>query len=113
MNKKYILNLGLAFTLLYAGIGALVHPIDWVSFVPAWVNRFGLNEMTALHIHSIGEILLGILLLAKWKIKWVSLLTALDIAAIIIVNGFSHTVLLATFRDVGLLTMAIYLAVAD
>lgn len=113
MNKKYLLNLGLAFTLLYAGIAALVNSNDWVGFVPRWVTAFGFSRELSLHIHSVVEISLGLWLLSNFKVKWAALITALDIAAILVVNGFGGGILLITFRDVGLLFMAVYLAVAN
>ena len=113
MNKKYLINLGLAFTLIYAGISAFLYPNDWVGFVPQWVEKFGTSQLLALHIHSVVEIILGLWLLSNWKIKWAGIITALDIAAILLVNGFGRGIFLITFRDVGLLLMAIYLAVAQ
>lgn len=110
-NKKYLLNIGLAFTLLYAGIAAFVNPSDWVGFVPQWVGNFGLSRELALHTHSVVEILLGVWLLSNWKVRWAGLISALDILAILLATGFSGGILLITFRDVGLLFMAIYLAV--
>lgn len=110
-NKKYLLNIGLAFTLLYAGIMAFVNPSDWVGFVPQWVTSFGISRDLALHSHSVVEILLGVWLLSNWQVKWAGLVSALDILAILLATGFSNGILLITFRDVGLLFMAIYLAV--
>lgn len=112
MTKKYLLNLGLAFTLLYAGISALVTPSDWVGFVPAWVTSFGLSRELALHAHSAAEILLGAGLLFNYRVKIVAGLAALDMLAILLAGGFSASVFLITFRDVGLFLAALYLAVA-
>jgi len=112
-NKKYLLNIGLAFTLLYAGISAFINPFDWVGFVPMWVTKFGTSRELALHIHSVAEILLGVWLLSNFKVKWAGLVVALDMATILLANGFSKGILLITFRDIGLLFMAVYLAVAD
>jgi len=113
IDKKYLLNIGLAFTLLYAGIMAFVNPLDWVGFVPSWVTNFGLSRELALHTHSVVEILLGVWLLSNWKVKWAGWASALDIAIILLATGFSSGILLITFRDVGLLFMAAFLAVAN
>jgi uncharacterized membrane protein YphA (DoxX/SURF4 family) len=112
-NKKYILNVGLAFTLLFAGISIFLRPLDWIGFVPQWVENFGVSREFALQGHAVAEIVMGLWLLSNKKVRWVAVLAALDMASIIILNGFSHDMLLITFRDVGLLFMAIYLAVAD
>ena len=113
MNKKYILQVGLAFTLLFAGISSFLYPNDWVGFVPLFVEKFKVSQLMALHIHAVVEIILGLLLLTNWQLKLVALVAALDMAAILIVNGFGQGIFLITFRDVGLLGMAVYLAVAD
>lgn len=113
MNKKYILQIGLAFVLLYAGIAALLKPDDWIGFVPHWVTNFGTSRILALHLHSVAEVVLGVWLLINFKIKWAALLTALDIAAILVFAGLDSSVFIVTFRDVGLLLMAIYLFVAS
>ena len=112
-NKKYLLNIGLTFTLLFAGISILMRPLDWIGFVPQWVENFGVSRDFVLQGHALMEIILGLWLLTNKKVKWVAILAALDMASILIFNGFSHNMLLITFRDVGLLFMAIYLAVAD
>lgn len=113
MTKKYLLNLGLAFTLLYAGISSLISPGDWVGFVPAWVANFGLSRELALHAHSIVEILLGAGLIFNYRIKLLAGVVALDILALLVVNGFSASVFLVTFRDVGLFFAALFLAMTD
>ena len=110
-NKKYILNVGLAFTLLYAGINILLYPMDWIGFVPFWVSKFGVTREFALQSHAFGEIFLGAWLLSNYKVKWVAILVALDMLTIIVLNGSGS--LPITFRDVGLLFMAIYLAAAN
>ena len=111
MNKKYLINIGLSFTLLYAGINILRFPSDWIGFVPQWVTNFGVTREFALQSHAFGEIFLGLWLLSNYKVKWVALLAALDMASIIILNGTGA--LPITFRDIGLLFMAIYLIAAD
>jgi uncharacterized membrane protein YphA (DoxX/SURF4 family) len=111
MNKKmFLLRAGLAFTLLYAGIDSFFHTADWVWFVPKWAG-FGVFDLeTVLHIHAAFEIFLGLLLLLGRKLKWVGAVVAIDMAAIILANGLDRSYFLSTFRDVGLLCVAIYLS---
>lgn len=113
MNKTYILKIGLAFTLIYAGIDTLFHPYDWIGFVPTWTVVFGTSQTLALQAHSIFEALIGVLILTNWKSKWISIIVALDMTAILLVNGFGRNIFLVTFRDVGLLTIAIFLALSE
>ncbi len=113
MQKKYLLNIGLAFTLLYAGIDQILHPLDWVGFLPKWMPTFGQTLTAALLPHSVLAIVLGLWLLSNFQVRWAAAITALFFASIVLANGLSRDFLLITFRDVGLLFMAIYLAVAD
>ena len=109
-NRKYLLQLGLGLTILYAGVDAFLHPADWLGFMPSWITIFKLTPALALQIHSIFEIALGLGLLVNYKTRYVAMLSALDIALIVFVNGFSRGALLITFRDIGLFFMALYLA---
>lgn len=108
MNKKYLLNIGLAFTLLYAGISSFLKPTDWIGYVPHWVNLFHVTPLLALLGHAVFEILAGLWLLSNWKIKVSAWVVALDMGVILLANGLA--IFPITFRDVGLLFMAIYLA---
>ena len=113
MKKEYILKIGLAFTLLYAGIAALLHPLDWIGFVPSWVTSFGITRELALRGHSFVEIILAVWLLTHWQKKLAAGLIAADILVIILINGFGRSVFPVTFRDVGLLAIALYLALPE
>lgn len=112
-TKKYLLNVGLAFTLLYAGIDQLLHPFDWIGFLPKWMPAFGQTPTQALLPHSILCLVLAVALLINYKVRWVAALSALFFAGITFANGIGREFFLITFRDVGLLFMAIYLAVAE
>ncbi len=108
-KKKYLLQFGLAFVLIYASVGALLYPVDWIGFVPSWVENFGISRGLALHLHSAFQIILGLALLLNYKVKAISLIVAINIAVLMAVNGFSRAVFTTTFRDVGLFFMALYL----
>lgn len=110
MKKLYLLQLGLAFVLVYAAIDAFAHPADWIGFVPKWVTEYGITRQMALQAHSILEIILGVWLLSSWKVRVAAVLTALDMLLIIFADGFSRAIFLITFRDVGLFFAAVYLA---
>lgn len=113
MKKKYLLNLGLAFVLIYAGIDQILNPLDWVGFLPSWLPTFGQSKVTALLPHSILAITLGLALLSNLKVRWVAGLTALFLASIVLGDGFDRGFFLITFRDVGLVCAAIYLALEN
>ncbi len=111
IKPKYLLQLGLAFVFLFAGIDSFIHPFNWIGFVPVWVSHFGVSQTLALHAHALAEIALGLLLLSNWQIRIAASLAALDLLIIILANGFGGSVFLITFRDVGLLFTSLYLAI--
>ncbi len=111
-NKRYLLQLGLGLTLLYAGVDSFLHPSDWIGFVPEWITVLKLTPALALQIHSILEIALAIAFLVNFKAKFAAIISAFDIALILFAAGFSRNVLLITFRDIGLFFTALYLALA-
>lgn len=112
MKKTYVLNLGLAFVLIYAGIDQLLHPLDWVGYIPSWA-LFGQTPENSLLAHSILALLLALWYLTNIKRRWVGAIGTLFFLSIILANGFSRAVFVVTFRDVALVTTSLYLAIAD
>ena len=111
MKKTFLVQIGLAFTLFYVGIYSLVSPDLWISFVPKFVENFGVSRELFLAFHSIGEITLAIWLLTGWKLRISGSLTALLMASIVIVSGWDSFMI--TFRDVGLFFAALFLAMPE
>ncbi len=110
LQKQYLLQFGLALVFIYAGVSSFIHPFDWIGFVPSWVTTLGVSRIFALHLHAGFEILLAALFLANFKIRWVAWLAVVDLAVIILINGFGYSVFEVTFRDMGLFFTALYLA---
>ena len=100
-----ILSLGLAFVFLYAGIASLVNPLLWVSYLPQFMGNFIALDV-ALKVIAVYEIVLGLLLVSGKFRKLAAALSALTLAGII-VSSLNQFVI--TFRDVGLLLMAVAL----
>lgn len=100
LTSHILLRAGLGFVFLYAGIASFLQPDIWISFVPAWVEDLAIARDTALYLHAMADIALGVLfLLGKWQ-KWVGLIGFVTLFLIVFVNGTE--LLLVTFRDVGL-----------
>ena len=111
-KKQYLLNLGLAFVLFYAGVDQIVHPLDWIGYIPSW-SLLGQPAERVLLGHSIFAIILGVAFLINYKRRWVATVGVLFFFCITFANGISRSVFLITFRDVPLITTALYLALAD
>ena len=101
-----ILRLGLAFVFLYASISSFLFPQNWVWFIPDWITKI-IPAEPMLMAHASFELVLGIWLIYGRKLFYAACIAALDLTAIMLPNiGIFDTV----FRDVGLLTSAIALA---
>ncbi len=111
MDQKHqrailLLRLGLAFVFLYASIGSLLFPDNWIWFIPDWIQKI-IPPKPMLLAHASFELVLGLILLSGKKTFYTALLAALDLLAIMLPNiNIFDTV----FRDIGLLFMALALA---
>ena len=100
-----ILSLGLAFVFLYAGVASLMNPQLWVSYLPHFMGNFIALDL-AIKLIAVYEVVLGLLLVSGKFRKVAAALSALTLAGII-VSSLNQFVI--TFRDVGLLLMAVAL----
>ncbi|PSO43996.1 MAG: hypothetical protein BRC23_02310 [Parcubacteria group bacterium SW_4_49_11] len=103
---RWILQLGLAFVLIYAGVGALTDPVSWKAYVPGFLSG-GLRELV-FQISTWGELLLAGWLLSGQRLVIPSFLTALFLALIVL---FNLSLLDVVFRNVGLMAGALALGV--
>lgn len=117
--QKYIpewaLRLGLGFMFLYSGIDLIRHPTGWYWAVRPlpWViqsfitNQIGIDQY--LRAQGMIELLFAFVFLAwflpRLLVRMVSMLVAIEMAAILLLVGLSGD----TFRDIGLLGGAIAL----
>lgn len=97
---QLILRLALAFSFGYAAVRAFLVPADWIGFVPYWVETFGFTRERFLVALSAFQIALALGLLTNFKSRWLGLISALMLFAIVAVSGPASFDL--TFRDVGL-----------
>lgn len=101
-----LLRTGLAFVFVYAAVSSLMHPDQWVGWLPSFIQKMSSAE-TLLQIFSIGELLLALALLAGWYTRYAALLAAAALLGIVIASPHALDV---TFRDIGLMFMAVALA---
>ncbi|MEX2008145.1 MAG: DoxX family membrane protein [Candidatus Spechtbacterales bacterium] len=105
IKSNDFLRVGLAFVFLFAGIESLRQPHQWLGFVPAWVEQFGVSRETALMLHAVADIGLGVWLLSGLFAFWAGLAASGALVAIVVLSGPSQ--LLITFRDIGLALAAL------
>ena len=100
-----MLRLGLAFVFLYAGIAALLHPLEWEGYLPGFIGSV-IDPELALKTMAVYETVLGIWLLIGRYRKYAAALVALTLSGITLLN---LSLLIITFRDVGLVLAAVAL----
>jgi uncharacterized membrane protein YphA (DoxX/SURF4 family) len=104
-KTSWLLRLGLAFVFGYVAIASLVHPNDWVGYLPQQLKTI-IPALTLLKLFSIYEILLALWLLSGKFVKIAALVTAMTLAGIVVTNPSQFAI---TFRDVGLIFAALAL----
>ena len=104
-----LLRIALAFAFLYASVSSFITPSDWVGYFPAFMRAI-VPGTVLLPIFSGIELFVGVLLLAGWYVRYVSLFAAAMLAGIVVANPNQLPV---TFRDVSLVIAALALFVLD
>ena len=104
---RWLLQIGLAAVFLYAGISSLKTPGDWVGYLPAYLTG-SISAFTLVKILAFYELVLAGWLLSGKYLKPVALLSAVTLGSILVVNPHQ---LIVTFRDIGLVFMALSLMV--
>ena len=102
---SWLLRIGLAFVFLYAATASLQHPLVWAVYLPAFMTK-AIAATTLIKILAVYELALVVWLLSGRLLRYCALLCALTLTGIVITNP---TQLITTFRDVGLVFMALAL----
>ena len=95
----------MAFVFLYAATSSLQHPLVWAIYLPAFLTK-AIAGTALIKIVAIYELVLVAWLLSGRLLRYCALLCALTLAGIVITNPSQ---LITTFRDVGLVFMALAL----
>lgn len=103
----FLVRAGIAFSFLYPPFAALTDPIAWSGYFPIFVQSLPLE--TTLLLHAFGVLEVGIALWLLWgrSIRIPSILAAVLLLSIVLVNLNDLGVL---FRDVALALAALALA---
>ena len=105
ISSAVLLSVGLAFVFAYAAISSFMHPLEWVGYVPGFLVHL-LAPTTTVRLIASYELVLAVWLLSGRYRKYAALLSALTLAGIVLGNWNQ---MIITFRDVGLLLMAVAL----
>ena len=112
VKPQWILRISLGAMYLYSGFSLFLYPSSWQWAFPYWLRQIIVQFVTInsyLTFQGMVEIIMAVSLLA-WFLKpavvrWVALLSAFEMAAILMLAlfPFNGTNFLITFRDVGIL----------
>lgn len=94
---------------MYAAIDAFREPQAWVSFVPHFTTHF-VAAKTSLDMLSVVQIAIALAMLAGKFVRYAAALAVLLLAGILV---FNLNALYETFRDFGLLCMALALVFSE
>ena len=103
-----LLRIGLALTLGYAAVAALINPDEWAGYLPPLWDSYS-SALLFLKGLAICQLLLAVLLLSGVYLRYAAMLSA-GIIAIIFVSNLS--ILSVTFRDIGLIFASVALALS-
>ncbi len=103
-KARLIFAYSLAFVFLVFGTEKLTVPLQWIGFIPSWLDSFlGLRAGQWLFYIGIFEILIGMLFLAPvLRLQQIAIIVAtLHLLGIVLELGWNYT----TVRDIALLCM--------
>ena len=94
-----ILRIGLALVVMWFGLSEVIHPSQWVSYIPLWaVSATGIKVATLVILNGAFEILMSLLLAFGIWSRWAALLLFVHMVGIVTDVGLSAV----GVRDVGL-----------
>ena len=103
-----LLRIGIAFSFIYVAFSAYFNPTNWLGFIPDFATLGLMSKEAFLKIHVVIDLILGLWLLSGRKMLYVSLISAMFLAGIILFNLGSLDIL---YRDISILLSAVALAV--
>lgn len=103
---QLLLRLAVAFSFAYPPIAALFEPDSWIGYFPAFIPA----SLTLLHVFGALEIAIALWIVFGKRIHIPSILAALILGAIVVLNGAQFDIL---FRDISIAMAALALALVD
>lgn len=102
---SWILRVGLAFAFLYPPLSAFIEPQNWIGYFPSFMHGV-VDDTLLLHAFGVLEVAIALSILSGWKIFYSSLLAAVLLVSIVVLNAPEFPVL---FRDLSIAALALSL----
>ena len=105
----FVARIGIAAVFLWFGIDKFVHTINWIGWVPEWMQALIPMSMTNfMYVQGIIEAVIGLLLLIGYNVRFAGLLAVLTLAGVeIAMVGTGQAEMM--LRDAGLLAASLSL----
>lgn len=103
-HSQLVLRLGLTFVFGWFGIDKFLHVSTWYGWIPAWLSFVPQNMF--LYVLGVLELVAAILLLGGRFVRFASLGCAALLIGVVASFGINEI----TVRDIGLIAMALALA---
>lgn len=101
----WLLRVGLAMVFLYAGVGSIVNPSNWIGYFPIFLRNLVPQNLLLLGFSGY-EIVLAVWILSGWKQMFSAGIAAMTLLGIVVFNFGAMDIV---FRDLGLFFMALAL----
>lgn len=106
-----LLRIAVAVSFLYPPLSALIDPYSWIGYFPQFLMELaGDHQMLMLHVFGGVEVLLALWILFGKRIFIPSVIAAVMLFAIVLLNWNQMEVL---FRDISIALAAIALALMN
>ena len=106
-----LMRLAVAFAFLYPAAAAWFDPYSWIGYFPGFLlSLAGSNEELLLHAWGAIEVLLALWVLFAVRVYIPSILMALALLAVVVVNPGQFPIL---FRDISIALAALSLALVN
>lgn len=90
-KARWILQLGLALTILWFGVSQLMDPSKWQGYLPAWaIGLSFISTTTLIYLNAIFEVFTSLFLIFNQYVKFFSFILALHMLLIIFHLGFNE-----------------------
>lgn len=108
LNRGTILSLFLAFVVIWFGVNEVIHPENWVSFIPEFAD-IGIDFSYLVIVHGIVLVLSGLAVAFDWNRRVAAGIIFLMILAVVLSFLSDGGLSSIAVRDIGLLGMALAL----
>ncbi len=103
-HAHFVLRLGLAFVFGWFGVDKFLNVQAWYGWIPSWLTFVPQNPF--LYVLGVVEVIVALFLLLNKYVRFASITCAAFLVGVVLSFGINEI----TVRDIGLIAMALALA---